>query len=235
MAKEEAQEAKAKKAAEKELAEKKVGKKDEKKEETQNETAVAAGVIPKAAQKEPEAKRFRLKSIFWLKDITLGVVNLAFIVSLVVLLGKLPGQAKELKILRNASLNTAAKSSIEIAGLELEASREKAERINSLFPDDGGLIDFVNQIDALKEEGVISRFSFTSEEVIRDRTGYYGIPVFIEFTGSWGLVGEGLSSVQSLPYLLRAVGIQTEVKPEENLVIFKYGGFLYVDESLAKD
>jgi hypothetical protein len=197
---------------------------------------VSAKPSPKSTgQNQLAGKKSGLKSRFWLKDIILGVLNLVFVVSLVVLLGRLPGKANEFKRLRNESLDTAAKSSIEIAGLELEASRKKADKISAFFPDDAGLIDFVNQIDVLKEEGLVSRFSFTSEEAIRDRTGYYGIPVFIEFSGTWSQVGVGLQRVQNLPYLLRAVSIETTVKPEENLVEFKYGGFLYVDESFAKN
>lgn len=209
------------------------------KEEQSVEKKTEPGEVAERHEKVGISKMMDKKAkpavFFWLKDIVLGLVNLVFILAIVILLGKLQAKANEFKKLRMVQLETSAKSSFEIAELELAASREKADKLAQLFPDDNGLIDFVNEIDVLKGEGVVSRFSFTSEEVIRDMTGYYGIPVFIEFSGDWSQINEGLQRIQSLPYLSRTVSVQVEAKEEENLVIFKYGGFLYVDESLAKD
>ena len=44
-----------------------------------------------------------------------------------------------------------------------------------------------------------------------------------------------IQKIDDLPYLLRAVTIDAEPELDSGLIIFKYGGFLYVDESLAKN
>lgn len=191
------------------------------------------GVKPKDSQKILKKRKF--KPTPWWKDIVLGVINLGFIALLVIFSGRLPQRANELREARRENLKNIAKTGIEIAGLEIEYSRQKADKLNKLFPDEKGVIDFVREIDTLKEEGIISSFSFASENYVRDRTGYFGIPFVVGFDGTWSLIGEGLQRFQDLPFIFRAVSIETERQPEGNIVKLRYGGFLYVNESLAKD
>ena len=184
--------------------------------------------------KQTKGKKI-LKSL-WLKEVVLGLVNLGLVLSTVFLLGRLPARASEFNKARNASISKSTKSEVEVAGLEIAASKEKADKLNSLFPDEAGLIGFVREIDRLKEEGLVTRFAFASERAIKDKTGYFGIPVIIEFRGGWFEIGQGLTRLNETPYLLRAVTIEANRSSEGgNLIIFKYGGFLYVDETLAKN
>ncbi len=184
---------------------------------------------------EIKVKKLRRKPTPWWKDIALGLVNLVFVVLLIIFLGKLPARAKELRRVKSEDLSNVAKSTIEIAGMEVEGSREKVQELEKLFPDEEGLLGFVREIDIFKEAGVIFSFSFASEKYVRDKTGYHGIPFVVEFQGTWDQISEGLDKFQALPFLFRAVSIETEVLGEEGLIRFRYGGFLYVDESLAKD
>ena len=123
------------------------------------------------------------KGPLWLKEIILGVINLVFIVGLIFILGKLPGRAEELKSVRNTEFKNTVKSEIEIAGLGIESTRVKSEELMARFPNEKGLITFAREIDKLKSEGYITKFAFASEEAVRDRTGYWGIPFVIEFRG----------------------------------------------------
>ena len=184
---------------------------------------------------EPTGGKKILKSL-WLKEVVLGVVNLGLVLSTIFLLGKLPTRASEFNKVRNASISESTKSEVEVAGLEIAASKEKADKLNSLFPDEAGLIGFVREIDRLKEEGLVTRFAFAREKAVKDKTGHFGIPVIIEFRGGWLEIGQGLTRLNETPYLLRAVTIEANRSGEDgNLIIFKYGGFLYVDETLAKN
>ena len=164
----------------------------------------------------------------------LAVVNIAFLAALAILLGKLPNKAAELSQLRSTYTIAAAKREVEIAEFEIEESRLKAEALKKYFPDQSGLANFAAELDALRGEGLISSFSFASEDAIRDQTGYYGVPIVIRFLGNWELISQGLSRIGKLPYLIRAVNIESAKTEEDNLIDFRYGGFLYVDESLAK-
>lgn len=170
---------------------------------------------------------------WWIKDLILAVINIAFLAALTVLLGKLPNRAGELSRLRSTATIAAAKSEVEIAGFEIEESRLKAEGLKKYFPDQSGLANFAAEMDALKEGGLISSFSFASEDAVRDQTGYYGVPIVIRFLGTWDLISQGLSRIGNLPYLIRAVSIESAAT-EDNLIDFRFGAFLYVDESLAK-
>lgn len=219
------------------------------KNETKTEATAKAGVPPAApadptkripakgavARKVPVRKIKKEKNVIWWKDLVLAVFNLVLVVGAILILSRFPSRALELKTLRNAELQLTAKGSFDIAELELESSSQKAEKLLVLFPDEPGLIEFVKEIDILKEEGVVTRFSFASEKAVRDKTGYYGIPLVIEFSGTWDQIGQAIERITDLAYLLRAVTVEAEPDLESGLIIFKYGGFLYVDETLAKN
>lgn len=180
-------------------------------------------------------KKKKLTSNLWVKEIGIGVINLILILATIILLGQLADKAQEVKTARNASIATTTKSSSEIAGLELEASREKADKLKSIFPNESGLIDFVSEIDSLKEEGLITTFAFASEKAVKDKTGEFGIPIVIQFQGTWAQIGDSLNRLNQTPFLVRGVTIEANRGVEDGLITLKYGGFLYVDESLAKN
>lgn len=209
------------------------------KQETPKNTAEPKKTqIPVSPQKEkvkkPKVEKAPTKKRWWLKDLILALVNLSFLVFLMVLIGMLPKRAIEFRQLRNAYVIASAKSEIEIAELEIERSRQKADELINLFPDEAGLADFAKEMDKLKEQGLISSFSFASERAVRDQTGYFGVPIVIRFQASWSQIGQGLGQIEELPFVIRVVSIESSRIPEGNLVDFKYGGFLYVDESLAE-
>lgn len=172
---------------------------------------------------------------FWVKDILLAIVNISFIVALLIILGSVTSQSNKLRDFRNEDVQITAKGEINIAELEIESSKQKADQLLKLFPDESGLIDFVNRIDILKSEGLVTRFAFASEKAIRDTTGYNGIPLILEFRGDWNQISLALRRIEELPFLLRAINIDIETDSETGEIVFKYGGFLYVDETVSKD
>jgi len=172
---------------------------------------------------------------FWVKDILLAIVNISFIVALLIILGSVTSQSNKLRDFRNEDVQITAKGEINIAELEIESSKQKADQLLKLFPDESGLIDFVNRIDILKSEGLVTRFAFASEKAIKDTTGYNGIPLILEFRGDWNQISLALRRIEELPFLLRAINIDIETDFETGEIVFKYGGFLYVDETVSKD
>lgn len=195
--------------------------------------------ITKAVKKEErkikKTERRKKKVNFWVKDILLAIINISFIVALLVVLGSVETQASKLRDFRNEDIKVTAKGEIDIAELEIESSKQKADQLLILFPDDTGLIDFVNSIDVLKNEGLVTRFAFASEKAVKDTTGYNGIPLILEFRGDWNQIRLALQRVEELPYLLRAISIDIETDSETGEIVFKYGGFLYVNETVSKD
>jgi hypothetical protein len=167
--------------------------------------------------------------------IFLIVLNFIFVIVLAFILSKLPGKAKELKELINQELQAEKVGGTQLVNLEIENMKPKTEKLEALFPDERGLVDFVRDLDELKNQGFITNFNFASKEPVKDKTGLYGVPVIIEFRGSWSQIGEGLLRLQNLPFMFRAVKVETEFKPLESVIQLKYGGFLYVNENFGKD
>jgi Tfp pilus assembly protein PilO len=187
---------------------------------------------------QPSVQEVKIKKPYkerrwWIKDLILAAVNITFTAALFILLGKMPTRANELSQLRNTYIVATAKSEVQIAEFEIEESRQKADELKRYFPNQAGLANFAGEMDKLREEGLISSFSFASEDAVRDQTGYYGVPIIIRFLNTWEQIEQGFTKLGELPYIIRAVNIEAGVA-DGNLIDFRYGGFLYVDESLAK-
>ena len=97
------------------------------------------------------------------------------------------------------------------------------------------LVDFVKEIEALEEESLVNNFSFANTQPVRDRTKILGIPVVIGMIGTWDQINSSLDRLYNTKYLLRAITITAQPVGEENQIEFKYGGFLYVDDSFEKN
>lgn len=185
--------------------------------------------------KKKPAKKRGLRARLLSKVGLVAMANLVGIVFAVLAVGNLPDKAAEFKKLRNMSISAEARSKVEIADLEIKSNIEKSDRLIALFPDETGLVNFVKEIEKLKLEGIVKTFSFANQEAVRDKTTILGIPFVIELEGTWDQIDASLQSLQRLEFLYRAITVQIEPKEEENLINFKYGGFIYVDESLGKD
>lgn len=165
--------------------------------------------------------------------VVLGI-NLVGIITLMIILGKLPAKAVELKGLKNSILTVEQSSEVNFADLELKSNKELAEKLLVLYPDEVGLINFVQEIEKLKKQGIVTNFSFANQTPVRDRTKYLGIPIAIEIKGNWHQISDVLVDLQELAYLFRPVSMSTQPDSENGLIKVRYGGFLYVDESLEK-
>jgi hypothetical protein len=168
------------------------------------------------------------------KDIILGLINVVTIVFLVILLSKFPQKSEELKSLRNESLMVGSIGSFEIS--EIEDKKIKADKLNDLFLDEGGVVDFVNEVEKIKSQGgSIAKVTFTSGKAVKDRTENFGVPIVIEMKGGWDSIGKDLEEIEKLPFLFRSAVIEAKINEEDAAVIdFKYGVFLYVIDRLGQ-
>ncbi|MGD8744462.1 MAG: hypothetical protein PVJ52_02620 [Candidatus Woesebacteria bacterium] len=218
---------------------------DTKKQEAQKKAAeTTSGKQEKQGKKAGEtqpakdgAKQGRKKkgSVFRNIYIVLGL-NLLLVGLLVFVLTKLPEKASELKRLKNLAISSDARSKVEIADLEIQSNIDKSDRLISLFPDEEGLVNFVQEVEKLKNEGAVKDFYFANEDAVKDKTRLFGIPFVIVFEGSWGEINRDLLAIERLNYLIRTVTVQLEVKESEegSTIEFDYGGFIYVNEQLGK-
>ncbi len=170
--------------------------------------------------------------------VVLNTINLLVLSVTAILLVNLPKKADEVKEQRNSLVSSITSSDIQNVRKEIELYKDKTSRLKSFFPDDSGLIDFVKEVEEIKEGGVLTGFSFANKEVVKDATGYYGIPIVLQFTGSWPDISRDVEQFEKLPYLVRPIKVESTTSLDgdgKNVVNFKYGFFLYVNESFGKD
>jgi len=182
-------------------------------------------------QKMVSDKAIKSKYTIWLKDIILGILNITFIMALVFLMRKLPSKANEIRSLRNSSLLSQSEADADIQEFDIEQNQESIEKIKRLFPKEKDLLNFVSDIENLKQEGSVISFNFASKDPVTDKTKNTGLPILIEMEGSWEQIGKDIKKVQELDYIFRPVSFYSEESPNDGLISVQYGGFLYVDES----
>jgi len=171
---------------------------------------------------EEEEQRFPLSR----RDILLGLVNFVFLILTLFILYNFPAKAEELR--KKKEEEYMVWKSMQIDSLEIERGKGKAKEMENLFLDEAGIADFVNKISS------IATVSFASPKPIKDRSGNLGIPIILEFSGSWEEIDSVLRKIDSLPFLFRVIKIEAE-KKEDSLIKFKYGIILYVSDKLGEN
>lgn len=204
---------------------------------TEQQNAVVqkeAAVQPNQKKPQLAKKKFKPKEKLLINLGILGVINLICVLILVVLLGGFPQKAEELKRLRNLSIQVARQLDMELLELEIINNKPKADKLLALFPDETKLLEFIREIDKLKNEGVIIHFSFANNDPVKDKTEFVGLPIIIELRGSWAQIDSALKRIEALPFLTRVINIEIRQASGDNMSL-KYGGILYVSEKFNKN
>lgn len=177
------------------------------------------------AESVQDNNKFRNRAVFF------SAINLVAVITLFFIISELPKEARNLSSLINSQLRAEMSSRVNYSDLQLQSNRERSDYILALFPDDSGLVDFIQTVERLKSEGAVVNFSFASSQPVRDKTGGLGIPVLIEIRGTWEAINNDLVKLQRAPYLFRPITVDIRNTDEEEIKLLLYGGFLYVDES----
>ena len=190
---------------------------------------------PKTAEQKtkPKEEKQSGKSRLLLNIVILGGLDLIWLLALLFLLTNLPQKGEKISLLRSQNLQAAAISGDQSLISSLSQAQIKADQLQVLYPNEARLLKFVEEIDRLKDKGVISRFSFANDDPVKDKTGYIGIPIVIEFRGTWPQISQTLKSVQNLPFLIRAIDVEISQIPNQGIQRLKFGGILYVAENFG--
>jgi len=191
-----------------------------------------ANLIPNIATEAGKVKPNKTSSDLLVKVMILGIINLVIVIILIFLLGAISQKAQELKKLRTLKAK-AAQADLETIQLDIAASKDKADKLTAIFPDETGLVSFTKGIDKLKQDKLVSHFSFASDDVVKDKTGFLGLPLVLEFRGTWSQIDQALKNIYQLPFFIRAINVEVKKIPGEGEVSFKYGGILYVSQNFA--
>lgn len=201
------------------------------------ETKVKEPDVKKTADNKMNAEEKdvdRPRSFLTLKDIILGIINLITIIFLIFLLTMFPQKSVELKNEKIKEIQSQINPILQYGTLDGEL--QKAVKLESLFADESGVVDFVGAVEKLKgEKSSIQKVTFASQAAVKDKMGIFGIPVIIELKGNWQSIGPDLEKIQTLPFLFRPVNISAAPsKDDPGVIIFSYGGLLYVNDKLGQ-
>jgi len=208
-----------------------------------NDTTQKTQVRP---DKGKSLKNYKIPGYLSLGVIALASVNIIFTFLMFVLLGRLEDVAKEHNLYRNRSLDRTSESDLSVYQYELEASREVTENIARSFPDETGLLEFIDNVERLRGRSV-SKITFASKEPLKDKEGNLGIPIVIEFQGSWGEILSDIREIQNIPYIFKPVKLDSEKQDfvsgelqqmsqtQADEASVSFGGFLYVNEEFSKN
>lgn len=185
-------------------------------------------------KKVKEKKKSKNKPVWTLGMVIVILINILCAAFFLFLLKIMPKKALELNQLRNQSLKMSEQENPDVLANQLQLVQPQMTQIEAVFPDEIGILSFVKEIDKLKKEEVITRFSFVSDKPVKDKTKLLGLPIVIEFKGDLSQINKGLEKVRDLPFLIRAINIQLN-KNADGLLELKYGGILYVSESFGEN
>ncbi|MBI1863866.1 type 4a pilus biogenesis protein PilO [Candidatus Woesebacteria bacterium] len=171
-----------------------------------------------------------MKINFLKKTPLLLIGDILAIIALIVIFVKLEGIANQIQktrteLLRYTPVNT------EAVKTELEKIKDQENILKSTFPKEIALADFINNVSNLKSDNILKNFSFPSDDVVKDKTGFSILPVIFNFQGSMADINASLKKLNGLPYLIRSVDYKLTINEASNSATLDYGGFLYADEN----
>ena len=165
--------------------------------------------------------------------VMLLIVNCIVIVFMAFLAVRLPSKANEVKQVRNVSLQSRSGGDLASVNRVLASATDKIALMNQYIPDENGIVTFVQKLSDLKKEGVISTFTFASEEPVKDRLGFIGLPILVEIQGDQSVQTASLQKIMALPYFIRLITVEYRSLGEEESPILRLGGVLYVNQTFT--
>ena len=157
------------------------------------------------------------------------VVDALVLVVYIILIGNMSIKADEVKVLKNTELQGTLGSDTTAVQADVTASQDKIDALRGRFADELGIVSFVRAIDELKRAGVVTEFSFASDEPVTDTLGFSGLPYVVSFTGAVVDIDRALRTMQALPLMQRAITVETQTAESgEGAMTLRYGGILYV-------
>lgn len=163
-----------------------------------------------------------------IKVVIVNAINFIVFLSILFLLPELSKKANEVKI-ANGSL-IAASRSIDSSVLKAQLSKEKENisKLKSFFDRDNTVISFVQNMDTIKQNGIVTNFDFPVSIPVPDRYGGTGFPTQIILKGNSSQISEALIEISKFPVLLRPITLTLDLNVD-GTYDSKYGCFLYIN------
>lgn len=185
-------------------------------------------MLPVELDENVEVRNKKDNSKILVKIIVFNVVNLILVASLFYLIGKMPKLAADLKETKSATYAKEGVNDAAILRSEIEKNQDKIDALMDLTVDEVGLVEFVQEIRNIKNEGLITDLVFTDQGAIRNSKKELGYPISFVFQGTREQINRGLERLYSLPVLYKISGAELEGTAES--ATYKLDIFLLIDE-----
>lgn len=171
----------------------------------------------------------RLKSRLLLKTIGLTVVNVVTIIFAIIILFQMPNKSSEIRELRKDQVLASLSADGEVLTQDIKRSQPQIDKLEEAISDEDGVLSFINVMDRLRVEGIITEFSFLRSEPVVDSTKQKGLPIQIIVEGNSEVIERAMGRINGLPKLVRPITVNMEYQNNEDGTIkLTYGGLLYV-------
>ncbi len=165
------------------------------------------------------------------KTLLLLIGDLLALILLIVILVRTQKLASDIKDVRSQSAGFTPLN-VERVKNEIATQKDSEKRLKALFPNELQIVDFISQVNQIKSDGILKNFSFPTDNVVRDKTSFTGLPILFTMSGKIQDIDNTLKRLNDLPYMIRSVDVKlTLAKDASASAILDYGGFLYVDEN----
>lgn len=165
---------------------------------------------------------------FLIKTLFVNFVNFLVLVATILLIRDLQTKSLEVKTARTKVISMSQDIDAAVLSADLERERTKISDISSLLSGETTLISFIETLDKLKKDKVISEFEFPLLTDVPDKTGARGLPIVMTIQGTKIQLDESLRKIGDLPVLLRPVTLTIEVPEASSSAKAKYSGFIYI-------
>ena len=150
---------------------------------------------PQPGKKQMDFKKF-MPAVAIGINIVLGLVD-------IYVLSTLLQKAREAVTTRSEILvNELQMQSAQKLSVDLANARAEQEKISSVLPDSGRLLEVIEFMESLEEVTSVRSFSFASETPLVDAQGFGYLPFYIELEGSFGQTMAAMGRLDTAPYLM---------------------------------
>ncbi len=167
------------------------------------------------------------------KILIIVVLDFLLVIGTIILLTKGLASAQKLSELRSLEIKYDGLVTPEVVLSDLLENEKTIADLASVFIDEQGFIEYVEKLDALRAQGAVTKFSFVTQEPVKDKQGFFGLPLLLEFEGTGVEVEDALTKVQMLPVILKPIDVEIFDNKGEDKLIVKMSAFLYTNEKFS--
>ncbi|OGM14644.1 hypothetical protein A3D84_00125 [Candidatus Woesebacteria bacterium RIFCSPHIGHO2_02_FULL_42_20] len=159
------------------------------------------------------------------------VLDVLLVVGSLILLNATLSSSRKLSQLRSLEIKYAGLVSPELVLSDLQQNEKTISDLESVFVDEQGFIDYVEKLDGFGDERLT--FSFATQEPVKNRQGYLGLPLLLEFKGTKSEVGEALNKFGVLSEMVKFIDVEVLNSKDEDKLVVKVSAFLYTNEKFS--